>query len=145
MSESNLPDICDLLPFLDFSMKNLLKTIATNNSEDINAHHECIYRQIFKLIKSEIADKIYEISKIHSRSFLSFVRFMQPNYKFNLLQKISSGILESNSPQKNQDDYNKNLADLRKFFIERLEPRDRFFGEMFSKTQIFINFISDMI
>ncbi len=72
---------------------------------------------------------------------------MQPNYKFNLLQKINSGILESNGnhPQKSQEDYNKILSDIRKYYVERLEPRDRFFGEMFSKTQIFINYIADII
>jgi len=68
-------------------MKNLLNTISTNNSEDINEHHECIYRQIFKLIKSNIADQIYEMSKIHTKLFLNFMKFMQPNYKFTLPQK----------------------------------------------------------
>jgi len=126
-------------------MKHLLSTISTNNSDDISAHHECIYRQIYKLIKSDIADKIYEISKIHSKVFLNFMKFVQPNYKFNLLQKISSGILESSSTEINQEDYNKNLADIRKYFIERLEPRDRFFGEMFSQTQIFISYSADII
>ncbi len=129
-------------------MKNLLNTISTNNSDDINAHHECIYRQIFKLIKSEIADKIYELSKIQPKLFLSFVKFMQPNYKFNLLQKINSGILDSNNNNntlKSEDDYNKVFGDIRKFFVERLEPRDRYFGELFSKTQFFINYIADIM
>lgn len=134
------PDLCDLITFLDISMKNLLNTISTTDLNDINAHHECIYRQIYKIIKSEIADKLYELSKIHSKMFLKFIKYSNPDMKLNLLQKIT---LETN-PEKIEEDYNKILGDIRTLFVERLEPRDRKFGEVFSKTQLFINYISDL-
>lgn len=128
-------------------MKNLLKTISSNNSDDISAHHECIFRQIYKLIKSEIADKIYEISRIHPKLFLNFVKYLQPNYKFNLLQKINCGMLDNNvyTSNNNLEDYNRILDDIKKNFVQRLEPKDRYFGEIFSKTQIFINYVAELI
>ena len=121
----------------------MLNTIEYNNKHDINAHHECIYRQIYKIIKTELAEKIYELKKIYPKLFFNFFKITQPDKKISLMQKLNSKLLE-NSYKKNQDDYNQTIGDIRRLYIERLDSRNVLFGEVFSKTQLFLNYISEM-
>jgi len=69
---------------------------------------------------------------------------LRPNYKLNLLQKINSKIFDEKNIKKDNNDYNEILSEIRKFFIERVYSKDKFFGEIFSKTQIFINYIGEL-
>jgi len=46
-------------------------------------------------------------------------------------------------PNKSDEDYDSLINELRKIFVERVEIRDKNFCEYFSKTQIFVNYLSE--
>ena len=69
------------------------------------------------------------------------MKILNPNLKLNLFQKIRSGMFEL--PNKSDEDYDSLINELRKIFVERVEIRDKNFCEYFSKTQIFVNYLSE--
>lgn len=94
------------------------------------------------MIESEIAEKIHEVTKVHSRLYLNLMKILDPNLKLNFFQKIRSGMFELSN--KSDDDYDYLINELRKVFVERVEIRDKFFCEEFCKTQIFVNYLSEL-